>query len=130
MALDTAHLIDAARAVVGEFRLREDFSAGSVGAAVLAANGNIYTGICLDLACGLGFCAEVSALAEMLKARETHVVAVAAVREGGRPGAPCGRCRETIAQLDPRNLECAVVLQENRTVPLRTLLPEYWLPRA
>jgi cytidine deaminase len=130
MALDTAHLIDAARAVVGEFRLREDFSAGSVGAAVLTSNGNIYSGICVDLACGLGFCAEVSALAEMLKARETHVVAVAAVREGGRPGAPCGRCRETIAQLDPRNLECAVVLQENRTVPLRTLLPEYWLPRA
>jgi hypothetical protein len=66
-------LIEAAKAVHGAFRLREDFSAGSVGAAILTAKGNIYTGICIDLACGLGFCAEVAAVAEMLKARETHI---------------------------------------------------------
>jgi cytidine deaminase len=130
MTVDSVRMIEAARAVAGEFKLRENFSAGSVGAAVLAASGNIYSGICIDLACGLGFCAEVAALVEMLKARESHVVAIAAVHEGGGPAAPCGRCRETIAQLDPRNLECAVVLGENRTVALRTLLPEYWLPRT
>ena len=55
---DTAsRLIEAARAVCGEFRLAEDFTAGSVGAALLTAGGHIYTGVCIDLACGLGFCA-------------------------------------------------------------------------
>jgi cytidine deaminase len=100
-------LIEAAKAVCGEFRLREDFSAGVVGAAILTARGNIYTGICIDLACGLGFCAEVAAVAEMLKARETHILAVVAVSNEGSFAAPCGRCRETIAQVDSHNLDCA-----------------------
>ena len=39
--------------------------------ALETASGNVYTGINLDLACGIGFCAEHSAVAEMLKARET-----------------------------------------------------------
>lgn len=127
MKVDTVRLIDVARAVAGEFKLRENFSAGSVGAAVLAASGNIYSGICIDLACGLGICAEGAALAEMLKARETQVIGIAAVDHRGSPRTPCGRCRETIAQLDARNLDCAVVLREGETVALRTLLPEHWL---
>jgi hypothetical protein len=69
-------LIAAATAVCGAFSWGEHCSAGSVGAAILTAQGNIYTGICIDLACGLGFCAEVAAVAEMLKARERHVLAV------------------------------------------------------
>lgn len=120
-------LIETAKAVCGAFKLREDFSAGSVGAAVLTAKGNIYTGICIDLACGLGFCAEVAAVAEMLKARETHTLAVVAVSDGGVLVAPCGRCRETIAQVDRQNLDCAVILGDDREVPLRALLPEHWL---
>ena len=120
-------LIEAAKAVREAFELREDFSAGSVGAAILTAKGNIYTGICLDLACGLGFCAEVAAVAEMLKARETHVLAVVAVSKRGVL-TPCGRCRETIAQVDAQNLDCSVILGDDREVPLRELLPEHWLP--
>ncbi len=94
---------------------------------VLTVGGNIYTGICIDLACGLGFCAEVAAMAEMLKARETHIMAVVAVSADGELLPPCGRCRETIAQLDPRNLDCLVILANDRAVPLRALLPEHWL---
>jgi cytidine deaminase len=120
-------LIDAAKIVCGAFRLRENFSAGSVGAAILTAKGNIYTGICIDLACGLGFCAEVAAVAEMLKARETHALAVVAVSAAGVLSAPCGRCRETIAQVDTQNLDCAVILGDDREIPLRALLPEHWL---
>ncbi len=124
---DSSRLITAARSVCGTFALREDFSAGSVAAALLTAKGNTYTGICIDLACGLGFCAEVAAVAEMLKARETHIVAVVAVCDDGRVIPPCGRCRETMAQLDRRNLDCIVILDDDRQVPLRELLPERWL---
>jgi cytidine deaminase len=120
-------LVEAAKAVCGEFRLREDFSAGSVGAAIRTADGNVYTGICIDLACGLGFCAEVAAVAEMLKRRETHISAVVAVSAGGILGAPCGRCREMIAQVDRRNLDCRVIIGEDQDVSLRELLPKHWL---
>ena len=121
-----SRLIEAARAVCEHFPLRDDFSAGGVGAALLTAKGNVYTGICIDLACGLGFCAEVAAMAEMLKNRETHIVAVVAV-SGSEILPPCGRCRETMAQIDARNLACRVLLAEDEEVLLRDLLPRHWL---
>jgi cytidine deaminase len=122
----TSQLIAAARAVYGEFKLSKDFSAGSVGAALKTANGNIYTGVCIDLACGLGFCAEVAAIAEMLKNRETHITSIVAVAHRGIL-APCGRCREMIVQVDARNFDCHVIIGEDRIVTLRQLLPEHWL---
>jgi cytidine deaminase len=122
----TAKLVKAARAVVGDLKLRCGFSAGGVGAAIRTVGGNVYTGICIDLGCGLGFCAEVAAIAEMLKHRETRIEAVVAVgSEGIMP--PCGRCRETMAQIDVRNLDCKVIVAEGREVLLRELLPERWL---
>jgi cytidine deaminase len=120
-------LVEAARAVWGHLSLRDEFSAGDVGAAIRTAGGNIYTGICIDLACGLGFCAEVAAIAEMLKHRETHIKAVVAVSGDGTPIGPCGRCRETIAQVDVRNLDCRVILGDGQETKLRDLLPEHWL---
>ena len=122
-----SELIEAARAVCGDFRLRADFSAGGVGAAIRSAEGNVYTGICIDLGCGLGFCAEVAAIAEMLKHRETRIDTVVAV-SGSRIVPPCGRCRETMAQIDARNMDCKVIVGEDRVVPLRDLLPNHWLP--
>jgi cytidine deaminase len=119
-------LIEAARAVCGEFRLRKDFSAGGVGAAIRTSKGNVYTGVCIDLGSGLGFCAEVAAIAEMLKNRETHVVAVVAV-SAQRILPPCGRCRETLAQIDARNLSCRVIIAEDQDISLRELLPNHWL---
>jgi cytidine deaminase len=123
---DTSGLIEAARAVVGDLKLRGEFSAGGVGAAVRTVQGNVYTGICIDLGCGLGFCAEVAAIAQMLTHRETRIDAVVAVcSDGILP--PCGRCRETMAQLDARNLDCKVIIAEGREVRLRELLPDHWL---
>jgi cytidine deaminase len=128
MNIDRAQLIGAAKAVCGHFELRDEFSAGSVGAALITDKGNIYTGICIDLACGLGFCAEVAAIAEMLKNRETHIVSIVAVTDN-MILPPCGRCRETMAQIDPRNLNCNVIMEENHDVMLRTLLPQYWMDK-
>ena len=127
MRSEDEQLVEAARSVCRHLDLRDDFSAGDVGAAIRTASGNVYTGICIDLACGLGFCAEVAAVAEMLKHRETHVVAVVAVCADGSPIGPCGRCRETIAQVDTRNLDCRVILGPDREARLRDLLPDHWL---
>jgi cytidine deaminase len=119
-------LFEVARGVCGDFPLREDFSAGGVGAAILTSDGNIYTGICIDLASGLGFCAEVAAMAEMLKHRETHIVAAVAV-SGRKILPPCGRCREMMAQIDVRNMDCKVIVSEEEDILLRELLPAHWL---
>ena len=122
-------LIEAAKSVLGGFSLQDEFSAGTVASAIRTANDNIYTGVCIDLACGLGFCAEVAAVAEMLKHRETQIVTVVAVDANGIL-APCGRCREMIALVDHRNLWCRVLLRDGSEVLLQTLLPEHWLDPA
>ncbi|MEP6769968.1 MAG: cytidine deaminase [Acidobacteriota bacterium] len=128
MLPEVGELIDAARRVQGEFALEGAFAAGTVGAAVRGVSGRIYTGICADLACGLGFCAEQAAVAEMMKSRESEIRSVVAI---GRDGilAPCGRCRELMAQIHSGNLDSLVVVGEERVVTLRELLPERW-PRG
>jgi len=122
-------LIEAARAVCGNFALQDDFSAGGVGAAIRTTTGNLYTGICIDLASGLGFCAEVAAIAEMLKHRETHIHSIVAV-SGMRILPPCGRCRETMVQIDARNSDCKVIVAEDEEARLRELLPRHWLSES
>ncbi|MBN1151206.1 cytidine deaminase [candidate division WOR-3 bacterium] len=120
-------LIVEAQKSLGEFRLSEDFlSAGSVAADLETKNGNIYTGICLDLSCGIGFCAEHSAIAEMLKKRETQIETIVAVNKNGVIP-PCGRCRELIFQIDKNNLKTRVLLAKDKCVFLEDLLPDRWI---
>lgn len=122
-----AELTQIAYSVVGEFDLSAPgLSAGSVAAALRTAQGHTYTGICLDLSCGIGFCAEHSAMAEMLKARETRIEMVVAVGRT-RILSPCGRCREMMAQVDQGNLATQVVMPGGRVVTLRELLPDHWM---
>src|SRR5260370_24382293 len=108
--------------VVGKFECSKNCSAGGVGAAVLTSSGEIFTGICIDTACSLGFCAEHAAIAEMLKHRQTQIVAVIAVNARGSVIPPCGRCRELLHQVDPANWDTKVIL-DNAVVTLRELLP-------
>jgi cytidine deaminase len=124
---DIVTLIATARPLLGELRLaRAGSSAATVAAAIRAQSGRVYTGVCLDLCCGLGFCAEHAAVAEMLKARETQIAAVVAVSgRGVLP--PCGRCRELMAQIDPRNFDAIIGLPGGRFARLRELLPEHWI---
>ncbi len=119
-------LITAAKSVLGEFPLSKGLEAGSVGSALRTAKGNIYTGVCIDLASGLGFCAEVAAIAEMIKYRETEIAEIVAVSNFGIL-APCGRCRETMVQIDARNLDAKVILNEHMILTLRELLPHHWM---
>lgn len=122
-----AELIAAARAVTGEFPLSQpDLTAGSVGAAILTQSGRLFTGICIDLTSGIGFCAEHAAAAEMLKARETRIAMVAAVGCDGTVMPPCGRCREMMYQIDRANVTALVVLGPAETVSLDSLLPRRW----
>lgn len=122
--MDPPTLIAAARALARPYAPSPDCRAGDVAAALVTAAGNVYTGIGIDTACSLGFCAEHAAVAEMLKAREAEVRLVVAVNSRGAILAPCGRCRELLWQLHPGNAETQVIVAATRVVPLRTLLPE------
>ena len=116
-------LIDAAKGVLGEFTLsNNNFCAGSVAAALLSDRGRIYTGICIDVACGIGFCAEHAAIAEMLKHRETKIAMIVAISKN-KVLPPCGRCRELMFQIDHENVDTKVVLPDKEIVTLNELLP-------
>ncbi len=120
-------LIRAARPLVGEIRLaRPNMSAATVAAAILSMSGRTYTGVCVDVSCGIGFCAEHAAVAEMLKCRETVIDTIVAVCEDGVLS-PCGRCRELMVQVNRANLDARVALPDGRVATLRELLPEHWL---
>ena len=115
-------LIQAATQLVGQFRTSQDCVAGGVAAALVTRAGNVYTGICIDTACSLGFCAEHAAIADMLKARESEIEAIVAVAASGIY-APCGRCRELIRQVNPANSTTRVIVGVGTVVSLSDLLP-------
>ena len=124
--MDTELLIAEARRYVGEFSLAApDLTAASVACALVTEAGNLYTGVCLSLSCGIGFCAEHSAIASMLQQRETLIRQIVAVSEH-RVLPPCGRCRELMFQVNVLNLECEVILPDG-TGRLRDLLPYPWM---
>lgn len=124
--MEFSELYAKARAVINPRKLSELAEAGGVGAAILAANGQVYTGVCIDTACSMGFCAEHAAAAAMVTAGQNLVLKLIAVNWDGKILPPCGRCREFISQLHPDNLNAEIMLDENTVVTLRELLPYLW----
>ncbi len=116
-------LVAEAKKWVGDFKLSKDFiTAGAVAAALITKTGNIYTGICLDMACGIGFCAEHSAIAEMLKHHESEINMIVAITEN-QILPPCGRCRELMMQINSKNSKTKIGLPKNKIKLLEELLP-------
>ncbi len=103
-------------------------SAGYVSAVIEGGNKKLYRGVNVDLACGLGFCAERAAAAAMLADGEHTVRRVVCVNERGEPMSPCGACREFLALLSPENASCEFLAgtEPLRTVTLGELLPMNW----
>ena len=121
-------LYERAKTVRCERKLSPLMEVGSVGAAVLTDQGNIYTGICIDTACGMGMCAERNAIANMLTNGEHKITKVVAVMPDGSSGTPCGVCREFMMQLDKDSSEIEILLslEPLRTVKLGEQLPDWW----
>jgi len=120
---DYSNLIAQAHQLARPIKPSDDCSAGTVASVIISRSGKTYTGISLDFACSLGFCAEHAAIAEMLKAHESEISLIVAVDEHGSVLPPCGRCREMLWQLNPTNKEALIILAPNRAFSLRNLLP-------
>lgn len=123
-------MLDAAKRVQNPRQVSDYVSAGEVSAAVLSASGRIYTGVCVDTSCTLGICAERSAIFNMLTNGEQEITKVLAILPDGSNSAPCGACRELMAQLMPehyREVEIMIDYESERIMTLGELTPEWWI---
>ena len=75
------------------------YSTFKVGAAVLTANGQVFSGCNIENASyGLTNCAERTAIFKAVSEGESKVEAVAIVADTEGPVSPCGACRQVIAE--------------------------------
>ena len=121
-------LYQEARKVQNSRTVSPFIDAGGVGAAILTKSGNIFVGVCIDTASGLGMCAERNAIANMLTSGEHQIDKVVAVMPNGKVGSPCGACREFMMQLDRNsgNIQILLDLDTEKTVKLKELMPDWW----
>lgn len=99
---------------------------GHVGAALISENGDLYVGVNIDMPCGIGFCSEQNAIANMITNKEFKIKTIVAVRKSGKILPPCGRCREFMYQLDKKNIETEIIISNKEKVKLSKLLPDNW----
>lgn len=124
--MNNLELIEKAKKLLNPITLSESATAGQVACVLVTDNGNTYGGVCVDAACGLGFCAETSAVGSMIAAGESVIAKLCAVK-GEEVLSPCGKCRELMIQINPKNGEAEILLSPDRIVTLKELLPEHWL---
>ena len=119
-------LIERAKALVGEKKVSGGI-VKEVGAALITEEGKIFTGVSMDLACGIGFCAEHSAISNMIShTDETQIRTIVAF--GDDIMYPCGRCREMMELIDISNREFTdIIIPGMKKVKLKELLPGEWL---
>ena len=118
----------AARNVQTKRDISPFITAGPVAAALMTTKGNIYTGICIDMACSLGMCAERNAISTMLTNGENEITKILALRSEGKILMPCGSCREFMLQLSKHSpkIEVLTDYEHKSAVSLGTLLPNWW----
>ena len=109
------------------------YSGFRVGAALLAEDGNVYTGCNVENASyGLTVCAERAAVANAVVRGARQYRQLAIVTEGTRAVAPCGACRQVLSEFAPNLQVVSEASGERREWTLQELLPEPFddVPRA
>jgi cytidine deaminase len=117
-------LIEAARRV--RAHAHAPYSKYAVGAAVRGASGRVYAGANVENASyGLALCAERSAVATAVAAGEKTIIACAVITSTSPPAAPCGMCRQVLAEFGPDELPVALLNDrgEREDTTLGQLLP-------
>jgi cytidine deaminase len=122
-------LLEAARAA--RANAYAPYSKYRVGAALLTRRGRIYAGCNVENATyGATSCAERSAVAAMIAAGDRAPVACVVVTAGPSPGAPCGICRQVLAEF-ARDMQVVMVAEDDggrvtarKTARLAALLPQ------
>ena len=121
-----AQLLARAREIAG--RAHAPYSGIKVGAVAVGLTGSTYEGVTVESAAsGMSLCAEWAAVARAIVDGDGPIVRIAVARHDGEPIAPCGGCRQVLAEA---GADVVVVLQgppgpvERQ---LRELLPDPFL---
>lgn len=121
--MDVGELKKIAEQKVKPRDLSDGCSVASVACALVTDKGHVYVGVCIDAVCGMGFCSEHAAIAQMITNEESRIMAIVSVGSGGKVLPSCGRCREFMYQVNHENLETDVLVDEDTVVKLKELLP-------
>jgi cytidine deaminase len=103
----------------------------TVGAAVLAGSGRVYTGVNVE-ACGYGPCAEPIAIGAAFSNGEQDIRAIVAVCKRGdayRVISPCGNCRQLLVDYAPDAIVILEVDGKSVKARARDLLPGAYVSR-
>ena len=120
--MDSQELIAAAKKY-REFSY-SPYSKFKVGAAVLTKSGKIFGGCNIENSSyPVTNCAERTAIFKAVSEGETELAALAVVADTDGPCAPCGACRQVIAEWHIPRIIMANIKGDVREVTLEELLP-------
>jgi cytidine deaminase len=117
--------LDAAARAVRE-QAHAPYSRFKVGAAIRAASGRVHVGCNVENASyPEGTCAEAGAIAAMVAAGDTAIAAVHVIADAPGPVAPCGGCRQRIAEFAGPDVPVTManLRGDTRTMTMAELLP-------
>lgn len=125
-------LIKKAAAVVRPKKMK-DGSCADVGCALLSASGKLYFGVNVSSG-SQNVCAEQVAIGTMIANNEYNFKKIVAVWKDEKGATyvipPCGNCRQFMRDAGESNLEAEVILNADKSVKLKDLLPYYdWWQR-
>lgn len=100
------------------------YSRFAVGAALLAESGRVYTGCNIENASyGLTCCAERNAIFAAVGAGERRFKMLAVAADSPEPVAPCGACRQVIAEFGIPLVVMGNLKEATKTMTAEELLP-------
>ena len=102
------------------------YSKFKVGAAILCADGKIFTGCNIENASfGMSVCAERVAIFKAVSEGSTKFEAIAVIGDTDKPCSPCGACRQVISEFgEDIPLIMANLKGDVKIKKIRELLPE------
>ncbi len=113
--MDLEKLVSAAKAARDNAYV--PYSHFAVGAALVADDGQIYTGCNVENASfGLTNCAERTAIFQMIANGAKKIVAMAVIAEGDRPVSPCGACRQVMAEFSESDTPVMLATIQGQTM--------------
>jgi len=116
-------LIEAALAVRGN--AYAPYSRFLVGAALRTKSGRLFTGVNVENASyGLTICAERAAIFQAVAAGEKEFSSMAIAVDAPFPAAPCGACRQVMAEFGLQEIILCTTDKQVKTFSLAELLPE------
>jgi cytidine deaminase len=100
------------------------YSNFKVGAAVMTPSGKIYSGCNVEnVSYGLTNCAERTAIYKAVSEGEHSFIALAVVADTEGPVAPCGACRQVIAEFGIEQIILGNIKGHTKILSLEEILP-------